>query len=567
MLTALQSPVRVAITGVSGDVGLGALKGIKQGLRNVWVLGIDAGADCAGFRFADAAMRLPLVADPTYVDALIDALKQHRIQLLIPGVDPEVVILARERERIEACSGCRVLVADRTFVECCSDKLRTAQWLESLNLPAPCTWDPDALSDAKIRRLPRPLVAKPRKGSASKGVRTLHSQEDLDDFVAERPDGYCLQAFIEGLEYTCGLLFDKDGVLRDWICMERTLFGGRTVRATTAVVDSIEELIAGFAARVSVTGPINLQLRIGSDGVPYVFEINPRLSGSTAMRVAVGFNDPARIVNHWIFGESLCRARVSDATVYSHSTQLVIRKPARLGQRERPQSLVFDCGDTLLELVPAREMICRDVLGEFGIDASLAEIRRAYGLVDFSLKQNASQLRDRSAKQDFYKRFNAMLASALGIESQEDCFNVAMQEAFAAHGHWTAGTETVDFLQHVHRHYACYVLANWDSSLPEVLEYAGIHDFFDGIYSSWALGAEKPKIEIFRRFRKASGVDPSTAIYIGNEYVADVVGSRRAGFRPILLDRYGDSPEQIDCDRVRCWSDLDWLVSSDDGTR
>ena len=44
-------------------------------------------------------------------------------------------------------------------------------------------------------------------------------------------------------------------------------------------------------------GACNVQLRI-RDGKPYVFEINPRCSGTTAARALVGFNEPSVILNY-----------------------------------------------------------------------------------------------------------------------------------------------------------------------------------------------------------------------------------------------------------------------------
>jgi len=44
-------------------------------------------------------------------------------------------------------------------------------------------------------------------------------------------------------------------------------------------------------------GPCNFQLRL-RDGVPYIFEINPRCSGGSYIRALAGFNEPLMTLNH-----------------------------------------------------------------------------------------------------------------------------------------------------------------------------------------------------------------------------------------------------------------------------
>ncbi len=553
--------MRIAISGVSGDVGFSALVGIRDEHRTAWILGIDSSEDCAGFALVDVSVKAPYVTDPLYLNFLIDTLNRHEINLLIPGIDSEIPLLAKERERIENETGCKVVVADTEFVNICSDKLETAQWLRSLGFPAPETWDVDSTEEAALRGLDLPLIAKPRVGNGSKGVLQLRETTDLQSFVDNSTQNYCLQALVEGPEYTCSLLFNDYGIICDWIYMKRELLNGRTVLASTENVETIDHFIKSFSQSVAVRGAINLQLRLGSDGVPYVFEINPRLSGSSIMRIAVGFNDPARIVWHWLGEQNISKAIIRQATVYIATAPLVVRQAPSFDTSKRPKDIVFDCGDTILELYPARELTCRDVLRELGVNRKLAEIRKAYELVDFSGRQNASQLPNHAAKSAFFDEYNHRLAIALGIESVANEFNIAMQRAFSKSRHWIANSNTKFFLENIQDKYNCYVLANWDENLDKVLDNADVLHFFRQTYSSKHLGSEKPSPEIFQRFLAASGVNPQEAFYIGNEYFADAVGSRNAGFTPILIDRYGTLPEEIDCHRISSWSQLNWLIT------
>jgi carbamoylphosphate synthase large subunit len=152
----------------------------------------------------------------------------------------------------------------------------------------------------------------------------LPDQRSLDAFLKERRSGYCLQRYLDGPEFTVGFLYDSNGKLCDAIAMERTLRGGCTVRGSVVRSQVIKQFMDEFGSRVRGVGSVNAQLRVDSEIGPAVFEINARLSGSTAMRTVVGFNDPIRLVRHFARNEPIAKAKVSDATVYRYLTELVV---------------------------------------------------------------------------------------------------------------------------------------------------------------------------------------------------------------------------------------------------
>ncbi len=314
--------IRVAITGVSGDVGLGAIRGLRAGhdpQNDIWILGLDAKEDCPGRHMVDAFARLPLVADPEYLDALNAQLREHAIDVLLPGIDSEIILLSRARDRFANC-GTHIALAPAHLIEAADDKLATTAFLVARGLNAPATCDADRPPDLGF-----PVVAKPRRGQGSRGVLILNDSRSLENFLDERRTGYCLQRYVEGTEITVGFLYDWNGGLCDAIAMERTLDCGRTVRATVNKSPEMLRFIADFGGKIKGTGAINAQLRMDPDTGPQIFEINARLSGSTAMRIALGFNDPLRIVMHLARGMPMERASICDATVYRVSSELVVR--------------------------------------------------------------------------------------------------------------------------------------------------------------------------------------------------------------------------------------------------
>jgi carbamoyl-phosphate synthase large subunit len=305
--------IRVAITGISGDVGRGAHEGLRQnppGAEPIWLLGLDSGAEPLGVSEIDEFIRLPLVQEAGYVDALLAAMQAHKIDVLLPGIDSEILLLSRARDRL-SMSGTTVVLAPSELVEAADDKLLTARFLSARGIRAPQTWDA-----ASPRKMHFPIVAKPRRGHGSRGISILPDQETLQTFLDSQPENYCLQRHVEGPEITVGFLYSVEGAMVDAVAMERTLEEGRTIRAK--VVDDPEMLafMVDFGKKIAGVGAVNAQLRWDAKQGPMVFEVNARLSGSTEMRVAIGFNDPLRLVQHFGRGVPIVPTQPRKAVVH-----------------------------------------------------------------------------------------------------------------------------------------------------------------------------------------------------------------------------------------------------------
>lgn len=309
--------LRVAITGVSGDVGRGAVRGLHRnppGAEPIWILGLGS---CESSQpDLDDHMQLPLVNQATYPDAMNAALDRHGIEVLLPCIDSEIAVLSAARELL-AQTGCNVILAPSELIEAAEDKLLTARFLAARGLRAPITLETVAGNELEL-----PIVVKPRTGHASQGVKVLADRAALQEFIAVPPPNYCFQEYVAGPEFTVGFLYDAHGVMQDAVAMERTLEDGRTVCARVAADPDMQQFISHFGERVPGIGAVNAQLRWHEDDGPLVFEINARLSGSTEMRIAVGCNDPLRLVRHFGRGEPIAPAHPLLATVHRRGSEL-----------------------------------------------------------------------------------------------------------------------------------------------------------------------------------------------------------------------------------------------------
>jgi putative hydrolase of the HAD superfamily len=90
------------------------------------------------------------------------------------------------------------------------------------------------------------------------------------------------------------------------------------------------------------------------------------------------------------------------------------------------------------------------------------------------------------------------------------------------------------------------VVSNWDCSLPEWLDRAGIGQLVDGSVSSAVVGEAKPAPAVFEAGLRLAGCDAAEALFVGDSLDNDVLGARAAGLRGVLVQRAGDPPHGVE---------------------
>lgn len=75
------------------------------------------------------------------------------------------------------------------------------------------------------------------------------------------------------------------------------------------------------------------------------------------------------------------------------------------------------------------------------------------------------------------------------------------------------------------------------------LEQLGLADCFDGIYLSSDYGVKKPDRRFFDLLLRERGIDPNTAVMVGNDGICDIQGGRGAGLATVYI-RSNLSPDE-----------------------
>lgn len=288
--------VSVVVTGAGGGVGQSIIKSLQD--TPYRVVGVDGEVLGTGLYAVAQAYQVPYASAPGYIDRLLEICRAEKCSLVFPGMDAELPILAREAQRFREI-GVTPVVSSPAVVEIADDKLATSDFLREHGFSAPLTLP---LSADVAERLDFPMVLKPwRGGKRSLGVHMVADERELARRISELDVGnYIAQEHIPGDEYTCGTV-NLEGRCHGTIVMRRTLRDGDTYKAFVETNPCIHAHVKAVAEALRPFGACNFQLRL-KEGVPYIFEINARCSGTTCSRALAGFNEPLMIADYLIHG-------------------------------------------------------------------------------------------------------------------------------------------------------------------------------------------------------------------------------------------------------------------------
>lgn len=103
--------------------------------------------------------------------------------------------------------------------------------------------------------------------------------------------------------------------------------------------------------------------------------------------------------------------------------------------------------------------------------------------------------------------------------------------------------------------YRLGVVSNREKPFHSDLESLGILPFFELSLAAGEVKSYKPDPGIFQIALERMGIPVEAAVYVGDNYFADVVGSRRAGLRPVLYDPRGIFPD-ADCEVIESFGEF-----------
>ena len=321
-----------------GSVGEQVLEALRMSKIPYYIVTTNIEAERNGLYEADRGYLIPPASHRQYIPRLLAIARKEKIQVLIPGSTPELDVISKYREKF-INEGILPLINAKAVIETCQDKLKTMGFLKTNKLLFP------KFSFLQKAALPKglrfPVVVKPLKGGGgSRNVFLAQNQEDLNyyyQYFQKQKLIPLVQEYVGDAtqEYTVGVLTDFEGVLIGSIALKREVKGDLSVRTelqnikpnkkplvlstgfSQGFVDDYPEIrkySEKIARALGSRGPLNIQCRKTPKGI-YTMEINPRFSGTSAIRSLLGFNEPDFLIRKYLLKQKIGQVKYKKGLV------------------------------------------------------------------------------------------------------------------------------------------------------------------------------------------------------------------------------------------------------------
>jgi carbamoyl-phosphate synthase large subunit len=296
---------KILVSGASGIVGYGILRSLRTSQQPLLLIGSSIHNDSVAANFCDIFEPAPLTTAPHYIDWLSSLIDKHEIDLVIPGIEIDLYHWINHIPEIER-NGARAALNRPDLVRLCQDKWAFYENLGTAGLPWTIASSLENSFDTLKKQFGLPFLLKPRHGFGSKGIVRVNDEATFEQHRHDIGSVLMAQPIIgtDDEEYTTSAFCDGNGGVSAKMTLRRKLSkDGFTDRAEVVASDQFEEAITGLCQHFSPLGPTNFQFRICSDGIK-LLEINPRISSSTSIRTAFGYNESAMAVDFFLDGKT-----------------------------------------------------------------------------------------------------------------------------------------------------------------------------------------------------------------------------------------------------------------------
>ncbi len=256
------------------------------------LIGTSIYTDSVAPGFCDVFEEVPRTDAPGYLDWLLALLRKHHVDVAIPGIDADMYKWADHVAAIEV-AGTKVVINSLDLISKCSDKWKFYERLLELGLPYAIPSYLEMDFNLLKERCGLPFLLKPRRGFGSKGIAVVETGEQFANIDPAKHASLMAQPIVgrDDEEFTVSAFCDGRGGYSASMALRRKLSReGFTEKAEVVNQAEFSEAVGDLCRAFSPMGPTNFQFRKTDHGVK-LLEINPRISSSTSLRAAFGYNE------------------------------------------------------------------------------------------------------------------------------------------------------------------------------------------------------------------------------------------------------------------------------------
>ena len=215
-----------------------------------------------------------------YLDVILDICKKEEITGVLSLIDPELSLLAENREKFEAV-GTTVIGSSYALCEMSLDKFQMYNWLTAHGYRCAKSYmDKDAFfADVDAGVITYPVFVKPARGSASISISKVYDRETVELLFAHE-DGLMIQEFLDGQEIGADVYIDmvSHEVVSIFTKKKLKMRAGETDKSVSFKDEKLFALIERFVKDAGYNAQIDIDI-FDVNGEYYISEVNPRFGG------------------------------------------------------------------------------------------------------------------------------------------------------------------------------------------------------------------------------------------------------------------------------------------------
>lgn len=262
----------------------------------------------------------PIVYEDNYIESIITYCKDNNIKAVISLFDIDLYVLAQNEKTFEENS-IKLILAPAESVRICNDKWETYQLLSKLGIKTPKTFlsVENVVEAVERNEIQYPLIIKPRWGMGSLSVYKIDDINELyilykkskkevfDSYLKyesslTKDDSIIIQECIHGDEFGLDVINDLQGnYVKTFAKWKVSMRAGETDIGKTVENTQFEEIAITLSKEIKQLGILSVDC-IVQNSIPYVIEMNCRISGHYPISHLAGVDYPGQVVS-WLNGD------------------------------------------------------------------------------------------------------------------------------------------------------------------------------------------------------------------------------------------------------------------------
>lgn len=306
---------RVLLTGAGAPGAAGIIHCLQQSKTlELWCC--DANPDASGRHLLPNFFTIPKATAPGFVNTLLKKAREKKIELILPLVTRELLLLAQNKPAFEA-AGIKVITSSHAALEVANNKARLYEFLQAkgIDVPAFAVVNTHAQFVKAVKQLGYPgqrVTFKPGLSNGSRGFRIIDDKADkahllwnekpnntfisfteISSILKKQPkEDLLVSEYLPGEEYSVDCLAHHGKCLLAIPRLRSKILNGISVggefKNNKAIIAYSKKIIEA----IGLHGNIGIQVKRAADGKFKILEINPRVQGTIVTNLAAGANLP-----------------------------------------------------------------------------------------------------------------------------------------------------------------------------------------------------------------------------------------------------------------------------------